>query len=56
MGADEVAEAGLEALEANRPICVPGAPNKAIAAIARLIPENWTLALADSQGGRFRKR
>lgn len=56
MGADEVAEAGLEALEANRPICVPGAPNKAIAAIARLFPEDWTLALADAQGGRFRKR
>lgn len=55
MGADEVAETGLEALEANRPVCVPGAPNKAIAAISRLIPEDWALALMEAQGGRFRK-
>jgi short-subunit dehydrogenase len=55
MGADEVAEAGVEALEANRPVCVPGAPNKVIAAVARLIPEDWALALMESQGGRFRK-
>ena len=55
MGADEVAEAGLEALEANRPVCVPGAPNKTIAALARLMPEDWALALMESQGGRFRK-
>ena len=55
MGADEVAEAGVEALEANRPVCVPGAPNKAIAAFSRMIPEDWALALMESQGGRFRK-
>jgi short-subunit dehydrogenase len=55
MGADEVAEAGIEALEANRPVCVPGAPNKAIAALGRLIPEDWALALMESQGGRLRK-
>ena len=55
MGADEVAAAGCEAVEANRAICVPGAPNKAIAAIARLIPDEWALALAASQGPRFRK-
>jgi short-subunit dehydrogenase len=55
MGADEVAEAGLEALEANRPVCVPGAPNKTIAALARLMPEDWALALMESQGSRFRK-
>ena len=45
MGADEVAAAGYEAAEANRPICVPGAPNKAIAAIAHLIPDEWAMAL-----------
>ncbi len=36
LGADEVAAAGYEAVEANRPICVPGAPSKTIAAIAKL--------------------
>jgi short-subunit dehydrogenase len=55
LGADEVAAAGYEAVEANRPICVPGAPNKAIAAVAKLIPDDWALALMASQGPRFRK-
>ncbi|MFL5296227.1 MAG: SDR family NAD(P)-dependent oxidoreductase [Phenylobacterium sp.] len=55
LGADEVAAAGYEAVEANRPICVPGAPNKAIAAIAKMIPDEWALALMASQSSRFRK-
>jgi hypothetical protein len=55
LGADEVAAAGYEAVEANRPICVPGAPNKAIAAVVKLIPDDWALALMASQGPRFRK-
>jgi uncharacterized protein len=55
LGADEVAAAGYEAMEANRAVCVPGAPNKAIAAIAKALPEDWALALMASQGGRFRK-
>ena len=54
LGADEVAAAGYEAVEANRAICVPGAPNKAIAALAKLIPDDWALALMASQGPRFR--
>ncbi len=45
LGADEVAALGYEAVEANRPICVTGAPNKAIAAVARLMPDEWTLGL-----------
>jgi len=53
--ADEVAAAGYEAVEANRAVCVPGAPNKAIAAVAKLIPDDWALALMASQGKRFRK-
>lgn len=55
LGADEVAAAGYEAVEANRAICVPGAPNKAIAALAKTMPEDWALALMASQGPRFRK-
>lgn len=56
LGADEVAAAGYEAMEANRPVCVPGAPNKAIAALAKLIPDEWALALIAWQGPRFRER
>ena len=55
LGADEVAAAGYEAVEANRAVCVPGAPNKAIAALAKAIPDEWALALMASQGSRFRK-
>ncbi|HEX2801763.1 MAG TPA: SDR family oxidoreductase [Phenylobacterium sp.] len=55
MGADEVAAAGYEAVEANRAICVPGAPNQAIAAIAKLVPDEWALTLIGNQGPRFRK-
>lgn len=55
LGADEVAAAGYEAAEANRPICVPGSPNKAIAAVAKILPDDWALALMANQGGRFRK-
>jgi short-subunit dehydrogenase len=55
MGADEVAAAGYEAVEANRPVCVPGAPNKAVAAFAKLIPDEWGLALLAGQSQRFRK-
>ena len=45
MGADDVAKAGWEAGEANRPLSVPGAPNKAIAALIKLVPDEWTLQL-----------
>ena len=55
LGADEVAAAGYEAVEANRAVCVPGAPNKAVAAFAKLVPDDWGLALMASQGSRFRK-
>ena len=55
LGADEVAAAGYEAVEANRAICVPGAPYKAIAAVVKLIPDDWSLALMASQSSRFRK-
>lgn len=55
-GADEVAAAGYEAAEANRPICVPGAHNKLIAALAKLLPDEWILALMASQHRRRPRR
>ena len=50
-----MAATGYEAVEANRAICVPGAPNKAIAAFSKMIPDDWVLALMASQSSRFRK-
>jgi hypothetical protein len=55
LGADEVAAAGYEAAEANRPVCVTGAPNKAIAAVAKLLPDDWSMALMARNGPSFRK-
>ncbi|MFO1014063.1 MAG: SDR family oxidoreductase [Caulobacteraceae bacterium] len=54
MGADEVAAAGYEAAEANRAICVTGAPNKAIAALAKLAPDEWLMALVSGRARRMR--
>ena len=54
MDAEAVAAAGYAAVEANRPICVPGVPNKAIAAGVKLAPDAWALALMASQAPRFR--
>jgi short-subunit dehydrogenase len=45
MEARAVAEQGYEAAEANRPISVPGPANKAMAALAHLLPEAWGLAV-----------
>jgi short-subunit dehydrogenase len=53
MGADEVAQAGWEAGEANRPLSVPGAPNKAITALMKLIPDEWTLQLTARHAERL---
>jgi short-subunit dehydrogenase len=50
--ADDVAEAGYAAVEANRPICVPGGVNKALAALARALPEQWGMRLMARQTGR----
>ena len=55
LGADEVAAAGYEAAEANRPVCVTGAPNKAIAAICKIVPDEWVLAFASRNAGRLRR-
>ncbi|RAK57361.1 SDR family NAD(P)-dependent oxidoreductase [Phenylobacterium deserti] len=55
MGADEVATRGYAAVEANRAVCVTGAPNRAIAAFAKLVPDAWALALMGSQAGKIRK-
>lgn len=54
LGADEVAAAGYEAAEANRPVCVTGAPNQAIAAAAKILPDDWGMALMARQAGRRR--
>lgn len=55
MQADVVARAGYEAAEANRPVCVPGAANKALVGLMQVLPEDWTLALAARHARRLRR-
>lgn len=54
MGADEVAAAGYEAAEANRPLCVPGVHNQLIAAAMKALPDEWVMALMRTRAGRLR--
>lgn len=53
LDAETVAEAGYEASEANRPVSVPGAPYKAIAALLKVMPDEWTLALTARHAQRL---
>ena len=50
--AASVAREGFAAVEANRPVCVPGAPNKLIAAVSRLIPDGLALSMTAGAYGR----
>ena len=45
MGADEVAAAGYEAAEANRPVCIPGAPNQVLHALSKVLPDEWVMTM-----------
>lgn len=54
MSAEEVVEAGLAGVEANRAIVVPGGASKAIATLGKLLPDDFALGLMRSQSARFR--
>ena len=54
MGADEVAAAGYEAVEANRPLCVPGVHNQIISAVLKVLPDEWSMALMRTRAGGLR--
>jgi short-subunit dehydrogenase len=49
LGPDEVAREGFIAAEANRACCVPGAPNKAVAAVLKVTPDDWVMEFASGQ-------
>ena len=53
--AGTVAEAGYAAAEANRAVCVTGAPNRFIAALCKILPDDWTMGLAARQARKFRR-
>lgn len=55
MEAKDVAVAGFEALERNKPVEVPGLASKGIAALAKMLPDPVALQIMASQGSRYRR-
>lgn len=53
MSAEAVAVEGWRAVEANRPVCVPGLFNKTVAAVSGMLPEPMAMALVRSQARRL---
>lgn len=51
----EVARLGFEAVERNKPVEVTGPANKAIAALAKLLPDPVALKIVAGQSSRFRR-
>jgi short-subunit dehydrogenase len=50
-----VVEAGWRAVEANRPLCVPGLQYKAIHALTKLLPDGAALAIMGRAGPKYRE-
>jgi len=55
LDADKIAEEAYLAVEANRPLCIPGLPYKAIVALSRSVPESWAVSALGRYSNRFRK-
>ncbi len=55
MSAEDVAQSGFLALSHNKAVHIPGAGNKIIALLARLLPDPWALALMNRNSERVRK-
>jgi len=55
LDADTIAQEAYDAVEANRPLCIPGLPYKAIVALARSVPESWAVSAMGRYSNRFRK-
>lgn len=55
MEAEPVVKSGMDAVVRGQPVCVPGAVNKGLATLTRILPEPVGRALIKQQGKRFRK-
>lgn len=54
MQAEPVVEAGIEACERGQPVAVPGAVNKGLATLSRVLPEPLGRAIVNKQAKRYR--
>lgn len=55
MEAAPVVKAGIDAVNRGQPVVVPGAANKVIATLTRILPEPMGRAMVKSQSSRYRK-
>lgn len=55
LDADAIAEEAYRAVEANKPLCIPGGPYKALVALARSVPESWAVSAMGQYSSRMRK-
>ena len=55
MEAAPVVKAGIEAVNRGKPVVVPGAANKFLATLTRILPEPWGRAMVRAQSSRYRK-
>ena len=55
MEAQPVVAAGIEAVNRGQPVVVPGAPNKILATLTRILPESVSRAMVRSQSSRYRR-
>lgn len=55
MDAEPVVEAGIEACERGQPVIVPGAVNKGLATLTRVLPEPIGRKIVGAQSKRYRK-
>ncbi len=55
MEAEPVVEAGIEACERGRPVILPGAVNKGLATLSKILPEPITRSIVGKQSKQFRR-
>ena len=55
LDADTVAELGYRAVEAGQAVRVTGSPNKLIAAICKIVPDEWVLGFVGRRATSYRK-
>lgn len=55
MDAEPVVKKGIDAVDAGKPVVVPGGVNKALATISRLVPEGLGRKIVEKQSSRFRR-
>ncbi|MGA1342361.1 MAG: SDR family NAD(P)-dependent oxidoreductase [Hyphomonas sp.] len=56
MDPEPVVAAGIEAVNRGQPVVVPGAPNKVLAVLTRILPEPLGRAMVRSQTSRLRRK